>query len=79
MDPTDAAHVLQTPDEYADFLTGLPFDKRIEMVNSFRCAELQGAEELRVSVKGEIDEALAAAWEAPDPEPSSALRHVFAA
>jgi TPP-dependent pyruvate/acetoin dehydrogenase alpha subunit len=37
-----------------------------------------GAEELRVAVKGEIDEALAAAWEASDPEPASALRHVFA-
>ena len=48
MDPTDAAHVLQTPEEYADFLGGLSFDKRIEMINSFRCAELQGAEELRV-------------------------------
>ena len=48
MDPTDAAHVLQTPEEYADFLGGLSFDKRIEMINSFRCAELQGAEELRI-------------------------------
>ncbi len=37
-----------------------------------------GAEEMRAEVKGEIDEALAAAWEAPDPEPDSALRHVFA-
>ena len=48
MDPTDAAHVMQTPEEYADFLSGMSFDKRIEMINSFRCAELQGAEELRV-------------------------------
>jgi hypothetical protein len=48
VDPTDAAHVLQTPDEYADFLGRLSFDKRIEMIDSFRCAELQGAEELRV-------------------------------
>ena len=48
MDPTDAAHVMQTPEEYADFLATMPFEKRIEMINSFRCAELQGAEELRV-------------------------------
>ena len=48
MDPTDAAHVMQTPEEYADFLSGMSFEKRIEMLNSFRCAELQGAEELRV-------------------------------
>ena len=35
------------------------------------------AEELRTEVKSEIDEALAAAWDAPDPKPASALRHVF--
>jgi 2-oxoisovalerate dehydrogenase E1 component alpha subunit len=34
-------------------------------------------EELRTEVKSEIDEALAAAWDAPDPKPASALRHVF--
>jgi rubrerythrin len=48
VDPTDAAHVLTTPEEYADFLAQMPFEKRVEMLNSFRCAELQGAEELRV-------------------------------
>ena len=48
MDPTDAAHVMQTPEEYAAFLAGMAFEARIEMLNSFRCAELQGAEELRV-------------------------------
>jgi len=48
MDPTDAAHVLSTPEEYGDFLADLPFAKRIEMLNAFRCAELQGAEELRI-------------------------------
>ncbi len=36
-----------------------------------------GAEELRSQVKTEIDEALAAAWDSPDPTPESALRHVF--
>ena len=33
---------------------------------------------MRADVKGEIEEALAAAWDAADPEPGSALRHVFA-
>jgi 2-oxoisovalerate dehydrogenase E1 component alpha subunit len=33
---------------------------------------------LRDEVKEEIDEAIAAAWEAADPDPASALRHVFA-
>ena len=36
-----------------------------------------GAEELRSQVKAEIDQALSAAWEAPDPSAESALRHVF--
>ncbi len=37
-----------------------------------------GIDELRASVKAEIEEALAAAWETPDPEPASAMLHVFA-
>jgi 2-oxoisovalerate dehydrogenase E1 component alpha subunit len=36
-----------------------------------------GAEELRAQIKDEIDHALAEAWEAADPTPESALRHVF--
>jgi rubrerythrin len=48
VDPTDAAHVLTTPEEYAEFLGDLDFEKRIEMLNAFRCAEIQGAAELRV-------------------------------
>jgi rubrerythrin len=59
VDPTDAAHVLQTPEEYAEFLGGLSFEKRIAMVNSFRCAELQGAEELRALAETVDDPALA--------------------
>ena len=33
--------------------------------------------ELLSQVKAEIEEALASAWDAPDPAPESALRHVF--
>jgi 2-oxoisovalerate dehydrogenase E1 component alpha subunit len=36
-----------------------------------------GAEELRTQLKAEIDDAIAAAWDAPDPTPESALRHIF--
>jgi 2-oxoisovalerate dehydrogenase E1 component alpha subunit len=32
---------------------------------------------LRAEVKEEIDEAIRAAWDAPDPDPDTALRHVF--
>lgn len=60
MDPTDAAHVLQTPEEYAEFLSDMPSEKRIEMLNAFRCAELQGAEELRVLAETTDDPDLAA-------------------
>jgi 2-oxoisovalerate dehydrogenase E1 component alpha subunit len=35
-------------------------------------------EAVRFDVKEQIDQAIAAAWEAADPEPTSALRHVFA-
>jgi 2-oxoisovalerate dehydrogenase E1 component alpha subunit len=35
-------------------------------------------DELRAEVKEEIDVAIATAWDAPDPAPESAMRHVFA-
>ncbi len=37
-----------------------------------------GAQAVRAEVKEEIDRAIGAAWEAADPDPASALRHVFA-
>ena len=40
--------------------------------------DVPAAEALRVEVKEGVDAAIAAAWEAPDPLPESALRHVFA-
>lgn len=63
MDPTDAAHVLTTPEEYAEFLSDLPWERRIEMLNAFRCAELQGAEELRVLASVTTDDGLRAKFE----------------
>ncbi len=33
---------------------------------------------LRAEVKGQIDEAIQSAWDAPDPDPASATRYVFA-
>jgi 2-oxoisovalerate dehydrogenase E1 component alpha subunit len=39
----------------------------------------EGAEErLRAEVKAEVEEAVDRAWNAPDPDPSTLLRHVFA-
>ena len=35
-------------------------------------------ETIRAEVKAQIDEAIATAWDAPDPTAASALRHVFA-
>ncbi|MBI3647606.1 MAG: thiamine pyrophosphate-dependent dehydrogenase E1 component subunit alpha [Actinobacteria bacterium] len=40
--------------------------------------DLPGAASVRAEVKEQIDGAITAAWEAPDPEPESALGHVFA-
>ena len=37
-----------------------------------------GAQEMRAAVKEEIEVAIASAWEADDPLPESALKHVFA-
>jgi 2-oxoisovalerate dehydrogenase E1 component alpha subunit len=34
-------------------------------------------EALRAEVKEEIEDAIRAAWDAPDPDPDTALRHVF--
>jgi 2-oxoisovalerate dehydrogenase E1 component alpha subunit len=34
-------------------------------------------ETLRAGTKEEIEEAIKAAWDAPDPDPDTALRHVF--
>jgi 2-oxoisovalerate dehydrogenase E1 component subunit alpha len=36
-----------------------------------------GEEALRAEVKQEIDDAIRAAWDAADPDPDTALRHVF--
>ena len=41
-------------------------------------ADDAGLEAMRDEVKTDIDRQITLAWEAPDPEPASALRHVFA-
>src|SRR3989441_3588109 len=51
------------------------FGRYLEM---HRVLDETGLELLRTEVKDEIDDAITSAWDAPDPEPSSALRHVFA-
>jgi 2-oxoisovalerate dehydrogenase E1 component alpha subunit len=38
----------------------------------------EGAEKLRGEVKGQVDAEVDAAWNAPDPEPETAIEHVFA-
>jgi 2-oxoisovalerate dehydrogenase E1 component alpha subunit len=38
----------------------------------------EAEERLRAEVKGEVEEAVDRAWNAPDPDPSTLLRHVFA-
>jgi 2-oxoisovalerate dehydrogenase E1 component alpha subunit len=38
----------------------------------------EALESLRAQVKGEIDDAITAAWDSPDPDPATATMHVFA-
>jgi 2-oxoisovalerate dehydrogenase E1 component alpha subunit len=38
----------------------------------------EGIESLRVELKAEVDAAVEEAWNAPDPEPETAMKHVFA-
>ncbi len=40
--------------------------------------DTQDIEQLRTEIKQQVDAEVEAAWNAPDPEPESALRHVFA-
>jgi 2-oxoisovalerate dehydrogenase E1 component alpha subunit len=54
-----------------------PLNRLGEYLRTHDVLTKAAAEELRTEVKGEIDVALAAAWDAPDPKPASALRHVF--
>jgi 2-oxoisovalerate dehydrogenase E1 component alpha subunit len=37
-----------------------------------------GDEQLRADVKAEIDAAITSAWESPDPDPATSMRHLFA-
>jgi 2-oxoisovalerate dehydrogenase E1 component alpha subunit len=43
-----------------------------------KLADDEAIEALRAEVKNEIDEAITAAWDAPDPDPATATLHVFA-
>jgi TPP-dependent pyruvate/acetoin dehydrogenase alpha subunit len=43
-----------------------------------KLADDEAIEALRTEIKNEIDEAITAAWDAPDPDPATATLHVFA-
>jgi 2-oxoisovalerate dehydrogenase E1 component alpha subunit len=55
-----------------------PIQVFTEYLRANQILDDDAAEEIRSEVKTQIDEAIASAWDAPDPEAGSALRHVFA-
>jgi TPP-dependent pyruvate/acetoin dehydrogenase alpha subunit len=68
----------RTRDEVAEARHHDPLETFSAYLSEQAVLDTHGADELRAEVKEEIDAAIAAAWEAPDPAPESALRHVFA-
>ena len=56
-----------------------PIDVFAAYLREQGAARRRGAPEaMRDEIKAEIDRQIAAAWEAADPEPATAMRHVFA-
>jgi 2-oxoisovalerate dehydrogenase E1 component alpha subunit len=55
-----------------------PIDLFAGYLRDHGVADGEALDEMRANVKSELDRQIAQAWEAPDPEPASALRHVYA-
>jgi 2-oxoisovalerate dehydrogenase E1 component alpha subunit len=68
----------RTRDEVAEARHHDPVEIFGAYLAAYDVLDTHGADELRAEIKGEIDVAIATAWEAPDPTPESAMRHVFA-
>jgi TPP-dependent pyruvate/acetoin dehydrogenase alpha subunit len=68
----------RTRDEVAEARHHDPVESFAAYLYDHGVIDTHGADELRVEIKEEIDVAIAAAWDAPDPSPESAMRHVFA-
>ncbi len=68
----------RTRDEVAEARHHDPVETFAAYLAEHAVIDTHGTDELRAEVKEEIDVAIATAWDAPDPAPESAMRHVFA-
>ncbi len=68
----------RTRDEVAEARHHDPLETFATYLTEHGVIDTHGADELRAEIKEEIDVAIATAWDAPDPVPESAVRHVFA-
>ncbi|MGZ5289499.1 MAG: thiamine pyrophosphate-dependent dehydrogenase E1 component subunit alpha, partial [Actinomycetota bacterium] len=68
----------RTRDEVAEARHHDPVEVFAAYLAEHGVIDTHGTDELRAEVKEEIDVAIATAWDAPDPAPESAMRHVFA-
>lgn len=68
----------RTRDEVAEARHHDPVEIFGTYLSEHSVLDTHGADEVRAEVKEEIDAAISAAWDAPDPTPESAMRHVFA-
>jgi 2-oxoisovalerate dehydrogenase E1 component alpha subunit len=55
-----------------------PIDKLSSYLIDHDVADEERLRATQDEVKAEVDEAITAAWAAPDPDPGTAMRHVFA-
>jgi 2-oxoisovalerate dehydrogenase E1 component alpha subunit len=67
----------RTRDEVAEARHHDPLEIFAAYLTEQGLIDTHGNDELRAEVKEEIDVAIATAWDAPDPAPESAMRHVF--
>jgi len=68
----------RTRDEVAEARHHDPVEIFAAYLNEHGVIDTHGTDELRAEIKEEIDVAIATAWDAADPTPGSAIRHVFA-
>jgi 2-oxoisovalerate dehydrogenase E1 component alpha subunit len=73
----DDDRTYRTREEVEQAKTNDPIVKFGATLKELRLLDDDGVESTRVELKEQVDQAVARAWEAPDPEPESALLHVF--
>jgi 2-oxoisovalerate dehydrogenase E1 component alpha subunit len=75
-DDDDKAY--RSREEVAEHKHRDPIDRFTEYLISHGLLDHERMQAMRDEVKAEVETAIAAAWDAPDPDPATVLRHVFA-